>query len=54
MEKGGKQPKPKEDIILKILKKGLMKSITEIRLAICGKKKFIKTLYDKVKGKCNR
>jgi len=44
MEKGGKQLKLKEDIILEILKKDLMKNITEIKLAICGEKKFTKTL----------
>ena len=51
MEKGGKQLKLKEDIILEILKKGLMKNITEIKLAICDEKKFTKTLHDKIKEK---
>lgn len=51
MEKEGKQLKLKEDIILEILKKGLMKNITEIKLAICGEKKFTKTLHDKIKEK---
>ena len=49
MERFGKQLKLKEDMILEIAKKGLIKNKLEIRLAICGEKKITKKLYEKIK-----